>query len=86
MYVCISFHTRGADLNARNAAGNTPLMTAILFGNAEALLLILQTISKKHNMSIKQILSASAKGNESILTWAVQMNHTVLIEVLIQLP
>ena len=62
-------------------AGNTPLMTAIIAGNVEVLLHMLKAIIKAEHVSIRDILSLDAKNNKKIFTWAIEANHTALIDV-----
>ena len=81
---CILSHLkiyRGASISVSNAAGNTPLMTAIISGNLDVLLHMLKAINEAEKMSFRDILSLNAKNNKSVLTWAIESNHTVLIEV-----
>ena len=75
------FTNRGASICVNNAAGNTLLMTAIIAGNIEVLLHMLKAINECENMSFRDILSLKAKNDKTILTWAIESNHTVLIEV-----
>ena len=72
---------RGASISVTNAAGNNPLMTAIIAGNIEVLLHMLRAINEFEKMSFRDILSLNAKNNKTILTWAIESNHIVLIEV-----
>jgi len=65
----------------KNVAGNTPLMTAIAAGNVEVLLHMLKTIIKTERVSIRDILSLDAKNNKKIFTWAIETNHSILIDV-----
>ena len=71
----------GASVYANNAAGNTPLMTAIIARNIEVLLHMLKAINECENMSFRDILSLKAKNDKTILTWAIENNHIVLIDV-----
>ena len=50
-------------------------------GKIEVLLHMLKAINKHEEMSFRDILSLDAKNNKTILTWAIEGNHTVLIEV-----
>ena len=79
--VIFSFANRGASISVKNASGNTPLMTAIMAGKIEVLLHMLKAINMHEGMSFRDILSLDAKNNKTILTWAIEGNHTVLIEV-----
>lgn len=82
IYLYIIFINRGADISVSNAAGNTPLMTAIIAGNIEVLLQMLKAINEcDKKMSFRDILSLNAKNNKTVLTWAIESDHTVLIEV-----
>ena len=72
---------RGASHTVKNVAGNTPLMTAIIAGNVEVLLHMLKAIAKAEHVSVKDILSLDAKNNKNIFTWAIETDHTVLIDV-----
>ena len=56
-------------------------MTAIIAGNMEVLLHILKAIKECDNMSFRDILSLKVKNNKTILTWAIESNHTILIKV-----
>ena len=56
-------------------------MTAITAGNMEVLLHMLKAINECDNMSFRDILSLKVKNNETILTWAIENNHTILIKV-----
>lgn len=56
-------------------------MAAIMTGKKEALLHMLKAINEFQTMSFRDILSMDAKNNKTILTWAIEGNHTVLIEV-----
>lgn len=83
-YNCITvflIDCRGASISVKNASGNTPLMTAIMTGNKEALLHMLKAINEYQTKSFRDILSMDAKNNKTILTWAIEGNHTILIEV-----
>ena len=73
------FFNRGASIAVKNATGNTPLMTAIIAGKLEVLLHMLKAITEFEN--IKDILSLDAKNNKILLTWAIESNQTILIEV-----
>ena len=64
-----------------NSTGNTPLMTAIIAGDIEVLLHMLEAINEHDNMSFRDILSSNAKNGKTVLTWAIENNHIVLIEV-----
>ena len=84
IYVAAYFYiiiNRGASISITNAAGNNPLMTAIIAGNIEVLLHMLRAINEFEKMSFRDILSLNAKNNKTILTWAIESNHIVLIEV-----
>lgn len=72
---------RGASISASNVTGNTPLMTAIITGNMEVLLHMLKAINECENKPFRDILSLNAKNNKTILTWAIENNHTILIQV-----
>ena len=72
---------RGASISFSNAAGNTPLMTAIIAGNIEVLLHMMKAVNEVEKMSFRDILALNAKNNKTVLTWAIESNHTVLIEV-----
>ena len=72
---------RGANISASNVTGNTPLMTAIIAGNVEVLLHMLKAINEGENIPFRDILSLNAKNNKTILIWAIENNHTILIEV-----
>ena len=74
-------YLRGASISVSNAAGNTALMTAIIAGNIEVLLHMLKAIHEVEKMSSRDILSLNAKNNKTVLTWAIESNYTVLIEV-----
>ena len=56
-------------------------MTAIIGGNIDVLLHMLKAINDHENMSFRDILSLNVKNNKTILTWAIENNHTVLIKV-----
>ena len=56
-------------------------MTAIIAGKMQVLLHMLKAINEFENMSFRDILSLDAKNNKTILTWAIESNQTVLIEV-----
>jgi len=56
-------------------------MTAIIAGKIEVLLHMLKAINEFMKISFKDILSLDAKNNKTILTWAIESNHTVLIDV-----
>jgi len=58
-------------------------MTVIAVGDIEVLLHMLKAINKAQSMSFRDILSLNAKNNKTILTWAIESNYTVLIEVTI---
>ena len=58
-------------------------MTVIAIGDIEVLLHMLKAISEAQSMSYRDILSLNAKNNKTILTWAIESNYTVLIEVTI---
>ena len=56
-------------------------MTAIRAGNKEVLLQMLKAINECENMSFRDILSLKVKNDQTILLWAIENNHSVLIEV-----
>lgn len=56
-------------------------MTTIVAGKLDVLLHMLKAIKDVKNVSYQDILSLSAKNNQTVLTWAIENNHTVLIEV-----
>lgn len=56
-------------------------MTTIVAGKLDVLLHMLTAIKDVKNASYQDILSLSAKNNQTVLTWAIENNHTVLIEV-----
>ena len=57
-------------------------MTAIAANNFEVLLHMLKAIlNREADHSLKTILSLNAKSNKTIIVWAVEFNHTSLIEV-----
>ena len=56
-------------------------MTAIMGGKIEVLLHMLKAINEFEKMSFRDILLLDAKNNKTILTWAIEGNHTLLIEV-----
>lgn len=56
-------------------------MTAIIAGKIEVLLHMLKAINEFEKMSFRDILSLDAKNNKTLLNWAIEGNHTVLIEV-----
>lgn len=57
-------------------------MTAIAANNSEVLLHMLKAIlNREPDHSLKTILSFNAKNNKTIMVWAVESNHTSLIEV-----
>ena len=58
--------------------GNTPLMTAIIAGNAVVLKHMFETINGCTNTCYKDILF---KNNEKILIWAIQNKHVAIIQV-----
>ena len=72
---------RGASISVKNATGNTPLMTAIVAGKMEVLLHMLKAINEYEKLSFRDIISLDAKNNKTLLNWAIEGNHTVLIEV-----
>ena len=67
--------------SVKNATGNTPLMTAIIAGKMEVLLHMLKAINEFEKMSFRDILLLDAKNSKTLLNWAIEGNHTVLIEV-----
>ena len=73
---------RGASISVTNAAGNNPLMMAIIAGNKDVLLHMLRAINEfDEKMSFRDVLSMTVKYNKTIFTWAIESNHSVLIEV-----
>ena len=56
-------------------------MTAIIAGKIEVLLHMLKAINEFEKMSFRDILLLDAKNNKTLLNWAIEGNHTVLIEV-----
>ena len=79
-----SFYTiyRGADFKVKDAAGYSPVMTAIAANNPDVLLCMLRVIlNTEADCSLKEILSLNARSNKTILVWAIEVNYTSLIEV-----
>jgi len=73
---------RKADYELKNTLGNTPLMVAIAGGRIEVVLHVLQAIKRVRNIrSHKETLRLPAKNNKTILQWAIESDHIVLIEV-----
>jgi len=73
---------RNADYELKNAVGNTPLMVAIAGGRIEVVLHVMQAIKRVRNLrSHKEILNLPAKNNKTIIQWAIDSDHIVLIEV-----
>jgi len=57
-------------------------MTAIAAKNLDVLLNMLKAIlNREADYSLKTILSFKAKDNKTIQVWAIESNHTTLIEV-----
>ena len=72
---------RNADFELKNAVGNTPLVVAIAGGKREVVLHMLQAINKVKNMTYKEILNLPTRNNNTIIQWAIESDHTVLVEV-----
>ena len=84
----LDFHTkhnvycRNADYELKNAVGNTPLMVAIAGGRVEVVLHVLQAIKRVKDMkSHREIFNLPAKNNKTIIQWAIESDHIVLVEV-----
>ena len=56
-------------------------MSAVIAGKMEVLLHMMKAINEYKNLSFRDILSLDAKNNKTLLNWAIEGNHTVLIEV-----
>ena len=56
-------------------------MTAVIAGKMEVLLHMMKAINEYRKLSFRDILSLDAKNNKTLLNWAIEGNHTVLIEV-----
>ena len=57
-------------------------MVAIAGGKREVVLHMLQAIKKVKDMeSYREILNLPAKNNKTIIQWAIECDHTVLVEV-----
>ena len=66
----------------KDAAGYSPVMTAIAANNPEVLLYMLKAIlNQEADCTLKEILSLNARNNKRILVWAIESNYTSLIEV-----
>jgi len=66
----------------KNAIGNTPLMVAITGGKIEVVLHMLQAIKKVKNLtSHRETLNLPARNNKTIVQWAIESDHAVLVEV-----
>ena len=66
----------------KDAIGYSPIMTAIAANNFDVLLHMLKAIlNKETDHSLKAILSLNAKSNKTIMVWAIESNHTSLIDV-----
>jgi len=57
-------------------------MVAIAGGKKEVLLHMLQAIKAVKSMeSCKEVLNLPARTNKTVLQWAIESDHTVLVEV-----
>jgi len=57
-------------------------MVAIAGGKREVVLHMLQAIKKVKNLaSHRETLNLLAKNNKTIIQWAIESDHTVLVEV-----
>ena len=73
---------RGADFKVKDAAGYSPVMTAIAANNHDVLLCMLKAIlNREADCTLKEILSLNVRNNKIILVWAIESNYTSLIEV-----
>ncbi|XP_065890705.1 transient receptor potential cation channel subfamily A member 1 homolog isoform X2 [Dysidea avara] len=76
---------KNADFELKNAVGNTPLVVAIAGGKREVVLHMLQAINKVKNMTYKEILNLPTRNNNTIIQWAIESDHTVLVEAVLQI-
>lgn len=63
---------RGADIYAKDAAGCTPMMNAILHQHKEVV---------KTFFEFKYMVDNVVKQSKILLEWAIELGHIVLIEV-----